>query len=54
MGSFENFFQENAIFIIVPLFAAGIKIIHDLLPTYVFLGLGFVSLGMFIVVLCYF
>ena len=45
MISIEKFFAENGIFIIIPLVMGVIKIIHDLLPTAVFLGLGFLTLG---------
>ena len=45
MISAEQFFAENGIFIIIPIVAAVIKVIHDFLPTYVFLGGGFLCLG---------
>ena len=48
MISFQQFFAENAIFIIIPLAVGIIKVIHDLLPPYVFLAGAFLCLGLFI------
>jgi len=48
MISVQQFFAENGIFIIIPVIAAIIKVIHDMLPTYVFLGGSFLCLGLYI------
>jgi len=46
MISLQEFLRENMIFIIIPVLVGVITIVHDFLPTWVFLGGGFALLGM--------
>lgn len=41
----QTFLQENGIFIAIPLAAGLLKVVHDSLPTTVFLGGAFFLLG---------
>jgi hypothetical protein len=45
MISLQEFLKENLIFIIVPVVLGVITIIHDFVPTWLFLGGGFALLG---------